>query len=136
MPKNIRTRGVPSGVFDSWARWARGGQFGTSLFVCLFVCLFVVCLFLVGSPATRPGDPPWRPTLGDPPWATHPATHPGDPPRRPTRRPTPSDPPSFLSPSGGCMVIIFPHRFRNRQHHSEPLRLRGEWHQMTIRSPI
>ena len=82
----IRTR-VPSGVFRSlvaWVSWVGGG---------LFVCVLSVYLVSVRG-GSRPADPPLclgkegrqakRPTL-----ATHPATH-------------PSDPPSFLSPSGGC----------------------------------
>ena len=60
---------MPSGIFYSVASWVRGSWFDISLSVCLSIvyCLLsVVCLFLGGSSATHPGDPPL---------ATHQATH-------------------------------------------------------------
>ena len=89
-----QNEGVPSGVFDSWARWMWGSWFGISLYVCLFVCLFVCSLG--GSPGWvgRPSRDP--PSLGRPTPATHPATHPTTHPGDPPRRPTPSDPPLVL----------------------------------------
>jgi hypothetical protein len=88
--------------FDPWVRWQRGSA-GEK--ICLSVCVSV-CLFPSGSPATRPGDPPWRPTLtthpDDPPWRPTLATHPGDPPLATLPPAThPGDASSLLSPSGG-----------------------------------
>jgi hypothetical protein len=88
--------------FDPWVRWQRGSA-GEK--ICLSVCVSV-CLFPSGSPATRPGDPPWRPTLtthpDDPPWRPTLATHPGNPPLATLPPAThPGDASSLLSPSGG-----------------------------------
>ena len=85
---SIRTR-VPSGVFRSLGAMGKWVLLGSS--VCLYVCMSVcVCVCVVSARVGR--WPPTHPLLGKggkASQATHPATH-------------PSDPPSFLSPSGGC----------------------------------
>ena len=101
--------------------WDRPSACTWRICICLSVCMSVCCLSVPGWVAGGSVDPPSL--------AAHPkrpirrptrrSTHLG--PRRPTQRPTkrptlgprdlgpathPSDPLSFLSPSGGCKVCI------------------------------
>ena len=67
--KVYRSKGCRAAYLSPWAQWVGWGRLGQIL--CLPVCLSVWLLVcLGGSPATCPGDPPWRLTL-----ATHTATH-------------------------------------------------------------